>query len=83
MLMIFATVALVGCTVFGVRDRVLHDRGRDADCQITSFTEKMVNVEGEFHDEIPLTAPASDNIVEQVTEYFTPGNAKVAETAQN
>jgi hypothetical protein len=45
MLMIFATVALVGCAGFGVRDRVLHDRGRDADCQITSFTEKMVNVE--------------------------------------
>lgn len=45
MLMIFATVALVGCAALGVRDRVLHDRGRDADCQITSFTEEMVNFE--------------------------------------
>ena len=48
-----------------------------------NVAEKMVNVEGEFHDEIPLTAPAADNIVEQVTDYFTPGTAKVAETAQN
>jgi hypothetical protein len=40
LLMIFATVALVVCTLFGVRERVLHERGRDADCQITSFTEE-------------------------------------------
>jgi hypothetical protein len=41
MLMIFATVALVVCALFGVRERVLHERGRDADCQITSFTEEV------------------------------------------
>ncbi|MEV6608467.1 hypothetical protein [Kutzneria sp. NPDC051319] len=37
MLMLVATLAMVGCAVFGVRDRVLHERGRDADCRITSF----------------------------------------------
>ncbi|WP_394619382.1 hypothetical protein JNUCC0626_09870 [Lentzea sp. JNUCC 0626] len=44
LLMIFATLVLVFCTAFGVRERVLHDRGRDADCQITSFTEEMLDV---------------------------------------
>ena len=45
-----------------------------------NVAEKLVNVEGEFHDEIPLTAPATDNIIEQVTDYFTPATTNVAET---
>ncbi len=40
MLMIFATVAMVCCALFGVRERVLHERGREADCQITSVGKK-------------------------------------------
>jgi hypothetical protein len=47
-----------------------------------NVAEKMVNVEGEFHDEIPLSSPTNEDIVEQVTEYFTPGNATVAEAVQ-
>jgi chromosome segregation ATPase len=32
--------------------------------------EKLVSVEGSFHGEIPLDSPASDDIVDQVTEYL-------------
>ncbi len=32
--------------------------------------ERMVNAETNFHDEIPLDQTASENIVEQVSEYF-------------
>lgn len=48
MLMLVATLAMVICTAFGVRDRILHDRGRDAECQITSFTEELDGV-GTYH----------------------------------
>jgi chromosome segregation ATPase len=34
--------------------------------------EKLVNAEVNFHDEIPLDKPDSENIVDQVTEYFAP-----------
>ncbi|MEX2118767.1 MAG: hypothetical protein WD847_04080 [Pirellulales bacterium] len=33
--------------------------------------EKLVNAEGYFHDEIPLSEPAADNIVEEVADYFS------------
>jgi phage shock protein A len=39
-------------------------------------SEKMVNVEGNFHDEIPLDKVAPENIESQVTEYFTPNVEK-------
>jgi hypothetical protein len=39
----------------------------------------MLSVEGDLHDEIPLAAPVSENIVEQVTEYFTPTAEKLAD----
>ena len=34
--------------------------------------EKLVNAEVNFHDEIPLDKPNSEDIVNQVTEYFAP-----------
>ncbi len=34
--------------------------------------EKLVNAEVNFHDEIPLDKPNSEDIVDQVTEYFAP-----------
>jgi hypothetical protein len=34
--------------------------------------EKLVNAEVNFHDEIPLDQPNSEDIVDQVTEYFAP-----------
>jgi chromosome segregation ATPase len=34
--------------------------------------EKIVNAEVNFHDEIPLDKATAENIVEQVSEYFTP-----------
>jgi chromosome segregation ATPase len=44
-----------------------------------NVAERMLTVEGDLHDEIPVSAPASENIVEQVTEYLAPPNtAKVA-----
>jgi chromosome segregation ATPase len=39
--------------------------------------EKLVNAEINFHDEIPLDKPDSENIVEQVTEYFAPPTTSV------
>jgi hypothetical protein len=45
-----------------------------------NVAERMLTVEGDLHDEIPVSAPASENIVEQVTEYLTPGGtSQVAE----
>jgi hypothetical protein len=35
-------------------------------------SEKMVNAEVNFHDEIPLDKPVPENIENQITEYFTP-----------
>jgi chromosome segregation ATPase len=44
-----------------------------------NVSERMLSVEGDLHDEIPLAAPVSENIVEQVTEYFTPTAEKLAD----
>jgi chromosome segregation ATPase len=45
-------------------------------------SERMVNVEGSLHDEIPVSEPTPTNILEQVTEYLGVDGPKVAETAQ-
>jgi chromosome segregation ATPase len=37
-----------------------------------NVSERMLSIEGDLHDEIPLAAPVSENIVQQVTEYLTP-----------
>jgi hypothetical protein len=46
-----------------------------------NVAERLVNTEGELHEEIPLTAPQTENIVDQITEYFNgeKDGAKVAE----
>ncbi len=44
-----------------------------------NVAERMLTVESDLHDEIPLTVPASENIVDQVTEYLTPAPDKIAE----
>ncbi len=36
-----------------------------------NVAERLVNTQGELHEEIPLSAPQSDNIVDQITEYFS------------
>lgn len=43
--------------------------------------EKLVNADDYLRDEIPLTEPAPENIVEEVTEYFDGGHSTVAEIA--
>lgn len=43
--------------------------------------EKLVNADGYLRDEIPLTEPAPENIVEEVTEYFGGADSHVAEIA--
>jgi len=43
--------------------------------------EKLVTVEGSFHDEIPLDSPASDDIVDQVAQYLGEKDIKVAEVS--
>lgn len=35
-----------------------------------AVAEKLVNAETTFHEEIPVSAPAPENIVEEVAEYF-------------
>jgi hypothetical protein len=40
--------------------------------------ERMVNSEGYFHDEIPLSEPAPENITDEVAEYFGEGQASMA-----
>jgi chromosome segregation ATPase len=42
--------------------------------------EKMVNADINLHDEIPLDQPVPSNIVEQVTHYFNPDQAKESPT---
>ncbi|MBI3840030.1 MAG: hypothetical protein HY288_19075 [Planctomycetia bacterium] len=46
-----------------------------------NVAERLVNTEGELHEEIPLSAPQSDNIIDQITEYFSAekDGTKVAE----
>ena len=39
--------------------------------------EKLVNAEINFHDEIPLDKSNAEDIVDQVTEYFTPSDTTV------
>lgn len=41
--------------------------------------ERLVNAETHFHDEIPLDETAPENIVDQVTEYFSGENAPSVE----
>jgi phage shock protein A len=40
--------------------------------------EKMVNAESDMHDEIPLDQATPANIVDQVNQYFTPDQSKMA-----
>jgi hypothetical protein len=46
-----------------------------------NVAERLVNTQGELHEEIPLSAPQSENIIDQITEYFgaEKDGAKVAE----
>jgi chromosome segregation ATPase len=44
--------------------------------------EKLVHSETYFRDQIPLETPAADNIVDEVTEYFTPSNNQVAKATE-
>lgn len=44
-------------------------------------TEKLVNSEVQFHDEIPLDKATPENIVEQVSEHFSPKPPVEATTA--
>ena len=39
----------------------------------------MLSVESDLHGEIPLALPASENIVEQVTEYLGPAADRLAD----
>lgn len=41
--------------------------------------ERLVDSEGQFHDEIPLEVPASTNVLEEMTRYFGGGEPRVAE----
>ena len=45
-------------------------------------SEKLANVEGQFHDQIPLDETAPVNITEQVSKYFQTEKAKVQPTAK-
>jgi chromosome segregation ATPase len=47
-----------------------------------NVAERLVNTQGELNEEIPLTAPQSDNIIDQITEYFgvEQDGAKVVES---
>ncbi len=42
----------------------------------------MVNVEGQFHDQIPLDETVPTNITEQVSNYFQAEKAKVQPAAK-
>jgi len=44
-----------------------------------SVAERLVNAQTDIQGEIPLTESAADNIVDQVTEYLSGDNGKVAE----
>ncbi len=44
--------------------------------------DQMVQAETDFHPEIPLEEPGSENVLEQVSEYFGRGTPKGAELAQ-
>jgi phage shock protein A len=41
-------------------------------------SEKLVNAESNFHDEIPLDKATPENIENQVTEYFSPSTANAS-----
>ena len=47
-----------------------------------NVSERMLSVESDLHDEIPLAAPVSENIVEQVTEYLAPTAEKLADASE-
>jgi hypothetical protein len=44
-----------------------------------NVAERLVNSETKFDGEIPLDSPETEDILDQVTEYFTPQAEKVAE----
>jgi hypothetical protein len=46
-----------------------------------SVAEKLVHAESEYRGEIPVSEPAAENIVDQVTEYFSPKGTQVAEAS--
>jgi len=46
-----------------------------------NVAERLVNAETKFDGEIPLDATETEDIVDQVTEYFSPETAKVAEVS--
>lgn len=43
--------------------------------------EKLVNAEGQFRDEIPVSEPAPENIVDEVAEYFSGQTSKLGDVA--
>jgi hypothetical protein len=45
-------------------------------------TERLVNAEATFHDEIPLDKPTPDNIAEQVRKHFAPKGLEQTTVAQ-
>jgi len=45
--------------------------------------EKLVSAEGQFRDEIPVSEPAPENIVNEVAEYFGCETSKLAEVASD
>jgi chromosome segregation ATPase len=58
-------------------------RGLIADLKTRlDVSEKLANVEGQFHDQIPLDETAPVNITEQVSKYFQTEKAKVQPTAK-
>ncbi|HEY2250430.1 MAG TPA: hypothetical protein VGH74_05195 [Planctomycetaceae bacterium] len=44
-----------------------------------NVSERMLTIEGDLHDEIPVSTQVSGNLVDQITEYFSPA----APTAEN
>jgi chromosome segregation ATPase len=58
-------------------------RGLIADLKTRlDVSEKLANVEGQFHDQIPLDETAPVNITEQVSNYFQAQKAKVQPAAK-
>lgn len=46
-------------------------------------SEKLAAVEGTLHEQIPVDAPATENIVDEVAEYFGDKSVKVAEVSNS
>jgi len=62
-----------------VKDLIADVRARLNVADRLATATAQVNVDGE----IPVSAPASDDIVEQVTEYFSAANTQVADSGVN